>query len=679
MELRATYRLQLTEDFGFEHARALIPYLRDLGISHLYLSPSMQARPGSRHGYDVTDPTRLSEDLGGESAFRELAREALGAGLGIILDTVPNHMAASDENRFWADPTSRRQFFDIDPETGRHRRFFDIDELAGVRQEDPEVFAATHALTLKLVGEGLLDGLRIDHPDGLADPAGYLRRLQEHGATRIWVEKILETGEHLRSDWPVTGTVGYEFLSEVCALFVDPAGEAALTELWQRLSGDTRAFREWALAAKREQAIGPFAPEVERLSRLTPDLDPDRLVDAVSMLTVYRTYIDPAEGSVADEDRAALAALPLAVAERLLGQAPAVPEFTTRFQQTTPAIMAKGVEDTAFYRYGRLLALNDVGGDPDRFALPVTRFHEANAAREALHPEGLLATTTHDTKRSGDTRARIGALSTMADDWVAAVQRWLQASERLRSAAGAPDDIERLFIFQTLVGVWPIEPERLDQYLLKALREAKRTTSWTSPDEEWEAAVRDFARRLVQDEVFTSDFAPFIERVAVVGERAALAQVVLKLTSPGIPDIYQGDELQLLALVDPDNRRPVDWRMREAELQRLLGGGRPTRASIKLWTIARLLGLRARRPGPFASGTSGHYEPLDAGARACAFLRGGEVLVVVELGPGAGGALRGIPGGQWRDVLGGGDRSFETGTPVAELTGEHGVAVYERL
>ena len=385
-----------------------------------------------------------------------------------------------------------------------------------------------------------------------------------------------------------------------------------------------------ARAAKREQAAGPFAPELERLSRLAPELDPGVLVDAVSAMHVYRTYIDPITGTIADEDRAASASLPLEVAERLLGRRPAPPEFEIRFQQTTPAIMAKGVEDTAFYRYGRLLALNDVGGDPGRFGLEVDRFHEANATRHEHHPEGMLTTATHDTKRSGDTRARIAALSTMADEWVAAVERWLESTERLRSADGAPDDVERLFMFQTLVGVWPIELERLDQYLVKAMREAKRTTNWTSPDSDWERAVRNFARVLVDDGAFLADFEPFAARVAAAGERLALAQVVLKLTCPGVPDIYQGDELELLALVDPDNRRPVDWGLREAELRRLLGGGRPTRASIKLWTIARLLGLRARRPGPFAPGTSGHYEPLDAGARACAFLRGGEVLVVVE-------------------------------------------------
>src|SRR5215213_1882325 len=238
-DLRATYRLQLGGGFGFARARELVPYLAELGVSHLYLPPSFQARPGSMHGYDVVDPTSISEELGGEAEFRALVAAAREAGLGVILDIVPNHMATDDANRYWRDPELRAKFFDIDPETGRHRRFFDIDHLAGVRQEDPEVFAETHRLALELVGEGLVSGLRVDHPDGLANPARYLRRLREEGVERVWVEKILDPGERLR-DWPVEGTVGYEFLNDACALFVDPAGEEPLTELWIELCGDAR-------------------------------------------------------------------------------------------------------------------------------------------------------------------------------------------------------------------------------------------------------------------------------------------------------------------------------------------------------------------------------------------------------------------------------------------------------
>ena len=285
---RATYRLQLGEGLTFAGAAALVPYLRDLGVSHLYLSPSFAAREGSTHGYDVVDPARLSAALGGEDGFRALAATVLDAGMGIVLDVVPNHMAIDDANRYWADERLRPRFFDIDPETGRHRRFFDIDHLAGVRQEDPEVFAETHRLALSLVRDGLVDGLRVDHPDGLADPERYLERLRDGGAEHVWVEKILDPGEPLR-DWPVEGTVGYEFLCDVTALFVDPAGEPALTALWEELCGDSRPFGAWAAEAKLEQARTTFAPDADRLRRLWPGVD--GLEEALAALPVYRTYI----------------------------------------------------------------------------------------------------------------------------------------------------------------------------------------------------------------------------------------------------------------------------------------------------------------------------------------------------------------------------------------------------
>ena len=285
---RATYRLQLGGELDFAAAAELVPYLRELGVSHLYLSPAFAARAGSTHGYDVIDPTRFSDALGGEDGFRALAATVREAGMGIVLDIVPNHMAVDDANPYWADEARRALFFDLDAETGRHRRFFDIDHLAGVRQEDPEVFAETHRLALAVVREGLVDGLRVDHPDGLADPAGYLERLRDGGAEHVWVEKILDPGERLR-DWPVEGTVGYEFLNDVCALFVDPAGEAALTELWTELSGDARPFGEWAAEAKLEQARGTFAPDVDWLRRLWPGVE--GLEEALAALPVYRTYI----------------------------------------------------------------------------------------------------------------------------------------------------------------------------------------------------------------------------------------------------------------------------------------------------------------------------------------------------------------------------------------------------
>ena len=626
---RATYRLQLGAELDFAAAAELVPYLRELGVSHLYLSPAFAARAGSAHGYDVVDPTRLSEALGGEEGFRALAAAARAAGMGIVLDIVPNHMATDDANPYWSDPERRARFFDIDPETGRHRRFFDIDHLAGVRQEDPQVFAATHALALRLVREGLVDGLRVDHPDGLADPAGYLERLRDGGAEHVWVEKILDPGERLR-DWPVEGTVGYEFLNDVAALFVDPAGEAPLTDLWIELCGDARPFGEWAAEAKREQARSTFAPDVEWLARLWPGVE--GLEQALAALPVYRTYI---RDRPAPED---LHVLDEAGLTDWLAQAPR--RFVTRFQQLTPPIMAKGVEDTAFYRYARLLALCDVGGDPSRWSIAVDEFHAANAERAARFPLHLLASQTHDTKRSGDVRARIGALAGMAQEWTAAVRRWRELLAPLRSD-GAPDAVEENTILQTLVGAWPLEPDRLGTYVVKALREAKRNTSWVDGDGDWEERVLAYCRALYEHTEFRAGFEPFAARVAAAGELNALRQTALKLTVPGVPDIYQGDELVALSLVDPDNRRPVDWARRRA----LLAAPPTDPDTRKLWLIRTLLALRARRLEAFAGG----YEPLDVGPGAIGFLRGEQVAVMMPIR----GELR-IPPlpGDWTHVVG---------------------------
>ncbi|HEU0316884.1 MAG TPA: alpha-amylase family glycosyl hydrolase, partial [Solirubrobacteraceae bacterium] len=487
-ELRCTYRLQLGPGLDFAKARDLVPYFQRLGISHLYLSPSFQARRGSTHGYDVVDPTRLSEELGGEEAFAALA----GAGLGIVLDIVPNHMGVSEENRWWRDPELRARFFDLDPAGDGYRRFFDIDDLAALRQEDPEVFETTHRRAIELVRDGLVDGLRVDHPDGLADPAGYLARLRSEGVDRVWVEKILDPDEELR-DWPVSGTVGYEFLGDVCALFVDPAGREPLGALLGEFTGEERPFAEIAREAQLEQATGTFSRELARLERLGP-FAAEVLAEAAAGLPIYRTYVEPWSGRVAEADRDAIARSgmdPGLAAAVLLERTEGIPEeFVTRFQQTTPAITAKGVEDTAFYRYVRLLALNEVGGDPDRFGLSVADFHARNAERGRRFPEGLLVTQTHDTKRSGDARARIGALAGVAGAWRERVLAWRELNAGLRTGR-APDATEEYLLYQTLVGVWPVSIERLSEYLEKALREAKRNTNWVSPDEEWEAGVKE--------------------------------------------------------------------------------------------------------------------------------------------------------------------------------------------
>ena len=571
MEPRATYRLQLGPGLGFRAAQELVPYLAELGVSHLYLSPSLQARSGSTHGYDVVDPTRVSEDLGGEEGLRSLSATARASGLGIVLDIVPNHMAATDENPFWRDPLWRAKFFDLDWRTGIHRRFFDVGELAGVRMEDPEVWEVTHAKVVELAQDGVVDGVRVDHPDGLANPRRYLERLRESGIERVWVEKILERGERLPPDWPVEGTTGYEFLNDVTALFVAPAAEEPLTRLYEELTGEQRSFSEVAAEAKREQAATTFAEEAAQLAAKLPfDADVER---ALASFHVYRTYVEPDSGLVTDADRAAVrdARLPNELARILLLEERGHDAFAVRFQQTTPPVHAKGVEDTAFYRWNRFVALNEVGGDPGRFSLSVAGFHEANLARP---PGGLLATTTHDTKRSGDVRARMAAISEDPAEWERIVRARID---------GWRDPNEAYLVLQTVVGAWP-SAERLGLYLEKALREAKVHTTWIDQDHEWEAGAKAYAAGLLQDE----ELHAYAVRVSERARQIVLGQTLLKLTVPGVPDIYQGDELPFLALVDPDNRRPVDWELR----RRLLAS---SEEPPKLRLIRETLALRARR------------------------------------------------------------------------------------
>ncbi|HMD58067.1 MAG TPA: malto-oligosyltrehalose synthase [Solirubrobacteraceae bacterium] len=656
---------------GFQQARALVPYVRDLGVSHLYLSPLLQARSGSTSGYDVVDPSRVSEELGGERGLRELA----AAGLGLIVDIVPNHMSACEENRFWVDERLRGRFFDIDSVTGRHRRFFDIDGLASVRQEDDEVFRATHEKVLQLVREGLVDGLRIDHIDGLADPSGYLHRLRQEGVAQLWVEKILQTNEALR-DWPVEGTVGYEFLNDVTALFVDQWEEERLTELYAEFTGDQRSFSDVALGAQLEQATTTFQPEVERLRRIA---NLPGIRESLARLPAYRTYVEPSAGAVSDADRVLieLAQMPGPLASALLLQTQQPPEFVVRFQQTSPAVKAKGVEDTAFYRYNRLLALNEVGGDPDRFGISVETFHARNFERARRFPRGMLATSTHDTKRSGDVRARIAVIAEMPREWRTRVLLWRELNASLREA-GAPDASEEYLLYQTLIGTWPIGRRRLVAYMRKALREAKLNTNWLRPDSDWEARVERFCVSVLAHPPFLEDFEPFAAEVAARGRRAAVGQTLLKLTCPGVPDIYQGDELELLELVDPDNRGPVDWERRISALAAVRAGAPPTPETAKLHLIVAVMELRARRPDAFA----GPYVSVAAGPTVCAFMRGQcDVLVVVRLRPGYDLGSLVLPdraAGQWRDVLDDEVRELECVVQFEQVIGPFGVGLLER-
>jgi (1->4)-alpha-D-glucan 1-alpha-D-glucosylmutase len=614
-ELRAAYRLQLTPSFGFAQARALVPYLRRLGISHLYLSPVLQARTGSEHGYDVIDPRRVSDALGGEDELRRLA----GAGLGVILDIVPNHMCASDENPFWRDEELRQQVFDVDPATGFHRRFFDVDDLWGVRQEERTVFDTTHAKVLELVRGGLVDGLRVDHPDGLADPAQYFGWLAEAGARHVWAEKILAPGEELR-DWPVEGTTGYEFLNDVMAVCVEPSAETPLTEAYEAITGDRRTFAEIAASAKHEVAVDLFAPE---LRRLRDEVDDRELAGALASFHVYRTYVRPRDGAVAEADRDEIGRAQ--VTERLrrilLLEERGHDEFVVRFQQTTGPLMAKGVEDTALYRYFRLAALNEVGGDPGRFGIGIDTFHAANELRAERFPLHLLTTYTHDTKRSPDVRARIVALTWLTDRWLERVAAWRAQLD------GLDDPREELLVLQTLAGAAPIDAGRLDRYLTKALREGKLSSSWLAPDEAHESRVHAYAARAAA--LVTAN--PLFAEITAIGRHIAAAWLLLKLTAPGVPDLYQGDELEDLSLVDPDNRRPVDWEARRQRLARIVEGRAPSEETLKLFLVWKTLGLRAEQPELFAA----PYEPCELGAGVCAFTRGGRLLVAAAVRPGA--------------------------------------------
>ena len=432
------------------------------------------------------------------------------------------------------------------------------------------------------------------------------------------MEKILDPGEPLR-DWPVEGTVGYEFLVDVAALFADPAGEAPITALWEELSGDARPFGDWALEAKREQAAGPFAADADWLARLWPGVE--GLDDALVSLPVYRTYVR--DGEPDGEDREVLREA------GILGWFAAAPApFRTRFQQTTPPVMAKGVEDTAFYRYVRLLAHNDVGGDPGRWSVGVDAFHAGNAERAARFPRHLLAATTHDTKRSHDVRARLGALASLGGEWAARVRRWRELCAPLR-AHGGPTRSRSTRSSRPCSAPGRSTPTASAPTWRRRCANARSRRTGSRPTPTTRSGSSATAAGCSEFVPFRDDFDPFADRVAALGELHGLRQTALRLTVPGVPDIYQGDELVALSLVDPDNRRPVDWERRALLLAELRDGAAPMSADArKLFLIRALLALRARRAAAF---DGGDYTPLDAGPDAAAFLRGDEVAVAVPV------------------------------------------------
>lgn len=692
----ATYRLQFNQGFRFEDARKLIPYLHQLGITDLYASPIFKARKGSSHGYDITDPCRLNPELGTEAEFEALARELQSYGMGLLLDIVPNHMAATPENPWWADVLEKGRdspyapLFDIDwsapdsREKINYRRFFDISDLVGVRVEEPKVFEATHTLVLQLVQEGKITGLRIDHIDGLYDPLDYLSHLQqridrEKGLPGFYivVEKILAGSEVLPPEWPVSGTTGYDFLNVLNALFISGEGVKAMEASYAGFTGGRLNFEEVVYQKKKQVMNELFAPEVNSLGNELISLAPEdlskeeitrALVEVTACLPVYRTYISNLKLSPHDRRYLQLAIKQaegrnpdlkaLDFLRRLLTldfpanfnseEKKGWLQFVQRWQQWSGAVMAKGFEDTTLYSYHRLVSLNEVGGDPAHNGLSIDDFHRFNRSRMARFSHTLNATSTHDTKRSQDIRARINVLSEIPQEWENHLARWSrynQAKKQKVKGIAVPEPNTEFLLYQTLLGAWPLHQaeladfkQRLKDYMVKAAREAKALTSWLEPNSEYEAAVLNFIDAVLEpspQNQFMADFLPLQKRIAYFGFLNALSQMLLKATSPGVPDFYQGTELWDFSLVDPDNRRPVDFQKRTKLLDELINQEARGKSSligqllkswedgrVKLYLTYKTLDFRQSRKEIFLDGD---YIPLKIQGKrqehVCAFAR----------------------------------------------------------
>ncbi|MBV5246430.1 malto-oligosyltrehalose synthase [Mycolicibacterium sp. PAM1] len=761
MTVLSTYRLQMRgpasgEAFTFADAEKLVDYLADLGVSHLYLSPILTAGVGSSHGYDVTDPTTISAELGGPEGFARLAATARAAGLGLIVDIVPNHVGVDDptQNAWWWDLLTHGRsstycsYFDVDwtldpdgrivlpvlgsdddvadlevdgdvlrlgdrtwpiaPGTGdgtgaqvhdrqhykligwRHnvcgyRRFFSITSLAGIRQEDRAVFDASHAEVKRWFDEGLVDGIRIDHPDGLSDPASYLVWLRELTGPDAWIviEKILAVDEALDTTLPVAGTTGYDALRENGGLFVDPTGLRSLTELVEAAGATPSDAEREARRLKVEAVTTTLSSELARLCRAViaatgsdHELLGSSIAALLSHIGVYRS-----------DYQALSAVLPVAMSDTvaenpdlaeplaLLATALEVSvEVSVRLQQLCGAATAKSMEDCLFYRDARLVSLNEVGGEPERFGVSAAEFHQRAAVRAHLWPDAMTTLTTHDTKRGEDVRARIGVLSQVPSLWAEMVQGW-------ESGTPSPDRSTGLFLWQNIFGVWPADGavtdehrQRLHGYAEKAIREAALHTTWNDPDEAFEGAVHTWLDSIIDGPVGV-ELSALVARLDPHGRSDALGQKLIALTAPGIPDIYQGTELWEDSLVDPDNRRPVDYGARRKALQSL--------DHPKMRVVRAALQARAERPDTFLSG--GHRPLSASGEHAThlvAYLRGEDILVaasrwtvrLAETGWGA--TTLTLPDGTWTDRLTG---VTHTGAvPAADLFADLPVALLVR-
>ena len=598
-----------------------------------------------------------------------------------------------------------------------YRRFFDINTLVGLRAEDETVFAETHALILEWLRKGVLDGVRVDHPDGLLDPEEYFQRLYE-ACPQAWIlaEKILEAGERLPNSWSIAGTTGYDFIYRLTNLFVDPAGEAPLTKFYAEFTDEPTDF---AIVVREKKGMAMrdlLGSDVNRLTALFGQIcerhrrhrDYTRhelhhvLREVISSLPVYRTYVRAKLGQVSEDDiRTITEAVESAKNTRLdldkdlfdffrdilllRVRGELETELVMRFQQLTGPVMAKGVEDTAFYCFNRLVALNEVGGDPGRFGFSPDDFHKACAETQAEWPRSMLASSTHDTKRSEDVRARLYLLSEIPDRWREAVQRWTNLNKRYRRD-GLPDRNAEYLLYQTLVGAWPIATERMIAYMEKASREAKVHTSWTDANPDYDAALRQFIEGILNDQEFKADLETFVKPLIEPGRVNSLAQTLIKLTAPGVPDFYQGTELWDLSLVDPDNRRAVDYALRRRLLSELDGmtaeeiWSRIDEGLPKLWIIRQILKLRRSRK--LLEPESSYRLLVARGEKSdhvVAFARGERAItvlprLVIKLGGTWADTVLELPEGRWHDAFT--DETLNGGEiPVAKLLHRFPVAL----